>query len=155
AMNVTKKLTRSTTDRVVAGACGGIAGYFNVDPAIVRARYVLVSLISAGFPRFIVYLVLWFIMPEGSSGRSSATRRAARVVLAALLRLLRPGFTLPASRGGGFGEHAGEGDVQPVGVEVAADGRVGLFERHGLDLGGEAVQVAHVEAAFGVGEERR
>lgn len=64
-MNVTKKLTRSTTDRVVAGVCGGIAGYFNVDPTIVRALYVLVSLISAGFPGFIVYLVLWFIMPEG------------------------------------------------------------------------------------------
>lgn len=62
-MNTTSKLTRSQ-DRMIAGVCSGIAEYFNLDPTLVRAGYVLLSLISAGFPGVLVYLVLWFIMPE-------------------------------------------------------------------------------------------
>ena len=63
-MDTTKKLTRSRQDRMVAGVCAGLADYFNLDPTLVRAGYVLLSLISAGFPGLFVYLVLWVIMPE-------------------------------------------------------------------------------------------
>ena len=58
-----KKLTRSE-QRIIAGVCGGIAEYFNVDPTIVRVVYALVSLFSGAFPGALVYLTLMFIMPE-------------------------------------------------------------------------------------------
>ena len=44
-----KKLLRSS-DRWIAGVCGGIADYFDWDPAMVRIIYLLLSLFSAGFP---------------------------------------------------------------------------------------------------------
>ena len=53
---------RRSNDRIIAGVCGGIAEYFNVDPVIVRLLFVL-SVIFAGFP-IIVYPILWLVMPE-------------------------------------------------------------------------------------------
>ncbi len=61
-MDLSRKLTRSQ-DKLIAGVCGGIADYFEWDPTLVRAGFVLLSVISAAFPGIIVYLVLWAIMP--------------------------------------------------------------------------------------------
>ena len=58
-----KKLLRSN-DRWIAGICGGIADYFDWDPAMVRIIYLLLSLFSAGFPGLLIYIVLWLIMPR-------------------------------------------------------------------------------------------
>ena len=58
------RLTRSSSDSMIAGVCGGIANYFDLDPTLVRAGYVALSLLSAAFPGLIVYIALWFIMPE-------------------------------------------------------------------------------------------
>ena len=57
-----KKLLRSQ-DRWIAGICGGIADYFDFDPAIVRIVYLLLTLFSAsaGVP---IYILLWLIMPK-------------------------------------------------------------------------------------------
>jgi len=57
-----KKLRRSRGDRMVAGVCAGLAEYFNVDPVLVRLVFVLLAL--AGGPGVLLYIVLWFIMPE-------------------------------------------------------------------------------------------
>lgn len=57
-------LTRSKQDRVIAGVCGGLARYLGWSPFRVRLVYVLVSILSAAFPGLIVYLVLWFLMPQ-------------------------------------------------------------------------------------------
>jgi len=58
-----KKLTRSR-DSVLAGVCGGIAEYFDLDPSMVRIAYILVSFLSAAFPGILIYLILWFVIPE-------------------------------------------------------------------------------------------
>lgn len=60
-----KRLTRSRTERVVAGVCGGIAEYLGTDPTLIRIGFVLLSLLSAGFPGLLVYLVMWVVVPEG------------------------------------------------------------------------------------------
>lgn len=52
---------RRSSDKILAGVCGGIADYFDIDPIIVRLLFVL-SVIFAGFP-IIVYPILWLIMP--------------------------------------------------------------------------------------------
>lgn len=59
-----KKLKRSRKSRMIAGVCGGLAEYFEMDPTMVRILYVLVSVLSAAFPGILVYIVLWIIMPE-------------------------------------------------------------------------------------------
>jgi phage shock protein C len=63
-----KRLYRSTTDKKIAGVCGGIADYFDVDPTLVRAAFLLFAL--AGGPGILLYIVLWMVMPEDRSGFS-------------------------------------------------------------------------------------
>lgn len=59
------RLTRSTTESMIAGVAGGLGEYFNIDPVIVRLIFVLVTLTSGlGIP---VYIVLWMIMPKSSA----------------------------------------------------------------------------------------
>ena len=59
-------LRRSSTNKMIAGVCGGLAEWMGWDPTIVRILYVLVSIFSAAFPGILVYLVLWFVMPKES-----------------------------------------------------------------------------------------
>jgi len=58
-----KKLTRST-NKILAGVCGGIAEYFDVDPTLVRILYAALSFFSAAFPGLILYIIMMLIMPE-------------------------------------------------------------------------------------------
>jgi phage shock protein C len=58
------RLTRSRTECMLAGVCGGLGEYFGVDPVIVRFIFVIVTLTSGlGVP---VYAVLWLIMPKAA-----------------------------------------------------------------------------------------
>lgn len=66
-MDRSKRLRRSE-DRMLAGVCGGIAQYLDVPATRVRVGYVVLSLLSAGFPGILVYLILWFILPNAKSG---------------------------------------------------------------------------------------
>jgi len=65
AMNVTRTLSRSRHDRMIAGVCGGIARRFGWNSTLVRVLYVLASIMSAAFPGLLVYLILWLLIPEG------------------------------------------------------------------------------------------
>ena len=57
-----KRLTRSTTDRRIAGVCGGLAKYLNVDPTVVRIVFLVALLFgSLGFR---AYLIVWLAAPE-------------------------------------------------------------------------------------------
>lgn len=58
-------LRRSRKNNLIAGVCGGIAEWLGWDPTLVRILYVLISILSAAFPGFIVYIALWIVMPEG------------------------------------------------------------------------------------------
>lgn len=57
-----KKLTRSTSDALLAGVCGGIANYFELDPTLVRVGYVILSLMGVGTP-ILLYILLSIIIP--------------------------------------------------------------------------------------------
>ena len=57
------RLCRSSTDKMIAGVCGGIAEWLDWDPTVVRLTYVLLSLLSAAFPGILVYLVVWLVTP--------------------------------------------------------------------------------------------
>lgn len=58
----TRRLNRSTNDKWIAGVCGGIAEYFGWSANIVRLLFVLSCLLPG--PQFIIYLVLWLIIPK-------------------------------------------------------------------------------------------
>jgi len=57
-----KRVYRSKKNKMLAGVCGGIAEYFEVDPVIVRL--LLVLLVLMGFAGIILYLVAWLLIPE-------------------------------------------------------------------------------------------
>jgi phage shock protein PspC (stress-responsive transcriptional regulator) len=57
-----KKLHRSKKNRKIAGVCGGIAEYFDIDPIIVRL-ITLILVLSAG-GGLIAYIIAWIVIPE-------------------------------------------------------------------------------------------
>ena len=61
------KLFRSSTNKIVAGVCGGIADWLGWSPTWVRVLYVIVSVLSAAFPGILVYIILWIVMPKASA----------------------------------------------------------------------------------------
>jgi len=65
------RLVRSETDKMLAGVCGGLAAYLEIDSVFVRLLFVLLLFASGiGFP---IYLILWFIMPqEDNVGKSNS-----------------------------------------------------------------------------------
>ncbi|MDH5365557.1 MAG: PspC domain-containing protein [Cyclobacteriaceae bacterium] len=54
---------KRSNNKVIAGVCGGIAERFGWDPALTRFGYLLLSILSIGFPGVLVYIVLWIVMP--------------------------------------------------------------------------------------------
>ena len=60
--NMTKRLYRSKTDKKLAGICGGLGNYFDIDPTIIRLAWV-VALFFAGGGLF-AYILAWLIVPE-------------------------------------------------------------------------------------------
>ncbi|NJC70199.1 PspC domain-containing protein [Planosporangium thailandense] len=58
-----RKLYRSRTNRMVAGVCGGIAEYSNMDPTIVRVLFVVLAFFTGG-GALLAYPILWMIVPE-------------------------------------------------------------------------------------------
>jgi len=57
-----RRLTLSTSDKKIAGVCGGIAEYFGVDPTLVRVIAVIFALFFGW--GVVAYLLAWWIMPK-------------------------------------------------------------------------------------------
>jgi phage shock protein PspC (stress-responsive transcriptional regulator) len=57
-------LYRSRRHRILGGVCGGLADWLGWSPTWVRILFVVVSILSAGFPGTIVYIILWIVMPK-------------------------------------------------------------------------------------------
>jgi phage shock protein C len=69
-------LRRSATDRVIAGVCGGIGKYFNIDPVIVRLAFVVLFLMpGVGLLSLVAYVALAVVVPveSGSEQWQSST----------------------------------------------------------------------------------
>ena len=89
------KLTRSETDRMISGVCGGLAAYLGIDSVLVRLAFVILLFASGiGFP---IYLILWVIMPrEGGADKVGADvihdniEEMSQTVSANINRLGRP-----------------------------------------------------------------
>jgi phage shock protein PspC (stress-responsive transcriptional regulator) len=70
-----KKLNRFVEDRKIAGVCGGLGDYFDLDPVFFRLFFLL-SLLFGGLGA-LVYLLLWIMVPEktGPQGEPRPLKR--------------------------------------------------------------------------------
>lgn len=64
-----KKLVRSMSDRWIAGICGGIGEYFEIDPNVIRVVWVIVTVLTGFVAGIIIYILLWIILPEQGQAR--------------------------------------------------------------------------------------
>ena len=64
-MYKTKKLYRSTKNRVLGGVCGGLGEYFDIDPSLVRLLWLVIVFMGGG--GVLIYIILWIILPEEGS----------------------------------------------------------------------------------------
>lgn len=62
SMSNERKIYRSS-DRVIAGVCGGIAEFFDLDPTLVRLVYAFFT-VTTLFSGFILYIIAWLIVPR-------------------------------------------------------------------------------------------
>jgi phage shock protein C len=62
AMDPTRKLYRSKTNRQVAGVCGGLAEHFNVDATLIRVLFVVLAVL--GGSGLLLYVAMWIIIPK-------------------------------------------------------------------------------------------
>lgn len=67
------KLFRSRDEKIIGGVCGGLAKYLNIDPALMRILWIVVSLSTGIIVGIIVYIAWMIIVPEAPIASSSAT----------------------------------------------------------------------------------
>ncbi|MGB9867700.1 MAG: PspC domain-containing protein [Bacillota bacterium] len=70
-----KRLYRSSKNRMIAGVCGGIAEYFNVDVIVVRLIWLL--LVLMGGPGIIAYIVAWIVIPPEPTEKAQSAEGTA------------------------------------------------------------------------------
>lgn len=59
-MEPVKRISRSRTDRMIAGVAGGLASYFEIDPLIIRIAFIVLTLFNG--LGLILYIVLWLLV---------------------------------------------------------------------------------------------
>ena len=57
-----KKLRKSNKNKMVAGVCGGVAEYFNIDPTVVRLIFVILGLLRGS--GLLIYIIAAIVMPS-------------------------------------------------------------------------------------------
>ncbi len=69
-----RKLRRSRREKIIAGVCGGLAEYFDIDPFLVRLAFLLGALFLNG-AGFVVYIILWILVPLESGPEVEINRK--------------------------------------------------------------------------------
>jgi len=87
----TRRLYRSKSSNVLAGVCGGIGEYFNIDPVIVRIIWVIVTFM--GGAGVLAYIIAWLVIPlEGEEndgcGRGCLFAILVIIVLGVIIGLI-------------------------------------------------------------------
>src|SRR6187397_3397869 len=78
-----KRLYRDSSDKFIGGVCSGIASYLNVDPAIVRILFAIITFGGFGLG-FMAYIILWIVLPakdvEGYAGKRLFRNPEGRII---------------------------------------------------------------------------
>jgi len=83
-----RRLTRSSSDRLLGGVSGGLGAYFGIDPILLRIAFVVLTLV--GGVGALAYLGAWGFIPSDQTpaGASAGTGRRAAVVVGAVVLVL-------------------------------------------------------------------
>lgn len=57
-----KRLKRSVNDKMLAGVCGGVAAYMDVDSTLIRLAFAFAAVFAG--TGVLIYLIMWIIMPK-------------------------------------------------------------------------------------------
>lgn len=68
-----KRLYRDSSDKLIGGVCSGIANYLNLDPAIIRILFAIITLGGFGLG-VVAYILLWIILPPRDLDNFSGKR---------------------------------------------------------------------------------
>lgn len=63
-----KRLYRSDESKIVAGVCGGLGEYWNVDPTMLRLVWILVTIFTGLIPGLVAYFLAFLIIPPKPKG---------------------------------------------------------------------------------------
>ncbi len=109
-----RRLTRSSTDRMLGGVCGGIGRYFGIDPTLVRIGFVALALL--GGTGLIVYAAALLLVPlDDEAAPAMSSGRDRNVAIGLVLAFVIACLVI----GGGFGFALG-GALVPIGFLVLA-----------------------------------
>jgi len=155
---VQKRLTRSSSDHVIAGVAGGFGRYLGVDPVVIRL--ILIVLIFFGGAGVIVYGAAWLLVPtDDQDGAGFDGRGVARRTGIALGVLV---LTLVAAASGFWGIAFGGGTavaivVIAVGAALVAGAFTGgarwlILPAIALAMAGGVAAAADLDVRGGVGE---
>ncbi|MBR6027450.1 MAG: PspC domain-containing protein [Clostridia bacterium] len=70
------KTLHKSENKMIAGVCGGVAEYFNIDPTIVRLAFAACVLI--GGTGVMAYIIAAIIMPEAEQASASVNASAGK-----------------------------------------------------------------------------
>lgn len=111
---MSRRLYRSVADRRIGGVAAGTATYFDIDPSISRVLWLLLAFFSGGI-FFVVYLVMWAVVPEEPYPAAGASPPASASPS------LEASVDEPAAEGS-----TPPGSSPPAGPGTRPDGRVVL-----------------------------
>ena len=87
-INTGKKLFRDPDDKKLGGVCSGVAAYLGIeDPLWFRIFVVLTAIFSGGFI-FVVYMVLWFLVPEAASASDKLAMRGEPATISNIAKVV-------------------------------------------------------------------
>ncbi|GAB3766769.1 PspC domain-containing protein [Spirosoma pomorum] len=66
---MTQRLERIADEAMVGGVAAGLARYFGLNRTLVRLIF-LIGIPLPGFPAFVIYIILWIVMPKQAHGAS-------------------------------------------------------------------------------------
>ena len=155
---VSRRLTRSSDDRVIAGVAGGLGRYFSLDPVVIRI--ILVVLMFFGGAGFVAYAAAWLFVPSDKDPNARFGGRQILRRMGVALGVLTA--TVIVSIGGAWGVAVGGGTATALiiitaGLVLVVGAVTGgmrwlIVPALALALSAGAVAAADVDARGGVGE---
>jgi phage shock protein PspC (stress-responsive transcriptional regulator) len=115
-----KRFFRNPDEKVIAGVCSGIAAYFHLDPVWVRLIFLI--FIAAGGSGILLYMVLWFVIPEAQSTTDRLEMRGKKINISNIEKSMRDEVSALGSK---IGSMAHESAAT---LKRAGAGSVSVFE---------------------------
>jgi phage shock protein PspC (stress-responsive transcriptional regulator) len=84
-----RRMYRDPDDRVIGGVCSGLGAYLGLDPVIVRILFILFLIFGIGF---LVYLILWIVVPEARTTAQKLEMRGDTVNASNIGRFVQDEF---------------------------------------------------------------